>query len=105
MISFQAARAAAQRLDDEALFRGDVVVVTDDATSAAAAATTDLLTRAGLDGQMTGISVNGRQITVTVAVERGLTVSTLFGRSTVTVTGSGTTRVGAGVTSEETPLP
>ena len=68
-------------------------------------ATTDLLTRAGLDGQMTRISVNGRQITVTVAVERGLTVSTLFGRSTVTVTGSGTTRVGAGVTSEETPLP
>jgi Tfp pilus assembly protein PilX len=105
MISFQAARAAAQALDEGALYHGEVVVVTDAAADAAASATGDLLARAGLEGRMTGIDVAGRRITVTVDVDRGLTVSTLFGRSTVTVTGSGTTRVGAGVTSEETPLP
>jgi len=105
MISFQAARAAAQQLDEAALYNGEVVIVTDASTDAAAATTSDLLGRAGLRGRMTGIDVDGRRITVTVDVDRGLTGSTLFGRSTVTVSGSGTTRVGAGVTREETPLP
>ena len=105
VISFQAARAAAQQLDQGALYGGDVIVVTDAAAGAAADATSDLLARAGLEGRMTGITVADRRITVTVIVHRDLTVSALFGRSTVTVTGSGAARVGAGVSSEETPLP
>ena len=59
MISFQAARAAAQALDEGALYHGEVVVVTDAAADAAAAATGDLLARAGLEGRMTGIDVRG----------------------------------------------
>jgi hypothetical protein len=104
-ISFQAARAAAQQLDDSALYDGQIVVISDAAEDAAANAANDLLARAGLHGRMTGINVDGRRITVTVDIDRGLTVSTLFGRPTITVSGSGTARIGAGVTSEETALP
>ena len=106
MISFQAARAAAQQLDEGALYDGQVIVVSDAATNAAAIRhERPARPRSGSQGRMTGINVEGRRITVTVDIDRGLTVSTLFGRSTVTVSGSGTARIGAGVTSEETPLP
>jgi Tfp pilus assembly protein PilX len=104
LISFQAARSAAQRLDPDALRSGSIVI-TSDAESAATATVDALLARANLNGQLTGITVSGRQITVTVTIERDLTALAVFGASPVTVTGTGTARLGAGVTSEETPLP
>lgn len=103
-ISFQAARSAAQQLDDNSLRAGELLV-TNNASAAAATTVERLLAAAGLNGQMTAITVDQRRITVTVSIERTLTASALFGRSTVTVNGSGTARLGAGVTNEETPLP
>ena len=104
VVSFQAARAAAQHLDPAALRGGDLVV-TDTARAAATDAVTALLTRAGLNGQLAEIAVNGRRVTVAVTIDRRLTTSQLFGHSSAIVTGRGTARIGAGVASEETSLP
>jgi Tfp pilus assembly protein PilX len=104
LISFQAARSAAQQLDPGAL-RSATIVITSDAEAAATSTVDALLARANLNGQLTGITVSGRRITVTVTIERDLTALAVFGASPVTVTGTGTVRIGAGVTSEETPLP
>ena len=102
LTAFQAARAATQQLDTTAGRNGDIIIATD-ANQTADATVTALLARAGLSGQMTAITVNGNTVTVTVEITRHLTASALFGHPTVTVTGRGTARAGAGVVAEETP--
>ena len=103
-IAFQAARSAAQELDTSAL-RNGVIAVSPAADSAARSTAATLLDRVGLDGSVTAIDVDGRRITVTITAITNLSSSAALGRSSVTVQGVGSTRIAAGVVSEETPLP
>lgn len=103
-IAFQAARSAAQELDPAALRNGQIVV-TSAADGAARSTAATLLDGAGLAGSVISVHINGRRITVTISATQSLTTSAALGRSSVTVQGVGSTRIGAGVVSEETPLP
>ncbi len=103
-IAFQASRSAAQELDTGAL-RNGVIVVSPSADAAARSTAATLLDRVGLDGSVTSVDVDGRRITVTITATTNLTSSAALGRSSVTVQGVGSTRIAAGVVSEETPLP
>ncbi len=103
-IAFQASRSAAQELDTAAL-RNGAIVVSSAADSAARSTAATLLDRVGLDGTVTSVDVDGRRITVSISATENLTSSAALGRSTVTVQGVGSTRIAAGVVSEETPLP
>lgn len=103
-IAFQASRAAAQQLEPAALYAGDIVV-SDSADSAARSTAVALLDQVGLTGSVTNVDIDGRRITVTLSATANLTSSAVLGRDSVTVQGVGTTRIAAGVTSEETPLP
>ena len=103
-IAFQASRAAAQELDQTALYSGDIVVSAS-AESAARSTAATLLDQVGLTGSVTSVNIDGRRITVTVSATANLTSSAALGRDSVTVQGVGSTRIAAGVTSEETPLP
>ncbi len=103
-IAFQASRSAAQELDTGAL-RDGVIIVSPEADAAARRTAATLLGRVGLDGSVTSVDVDGRRITVTITATTNLTSSAALGRSSVTVQGVGSTRIAAGVVSEETPLP
>lgn len=103
-IAFQAARSAAQELDTGDL-RNGVIVVSPSADAAARSTAATLLDRVGLDGSVISVDVDGRRITVTITATTNLTSSAALGRSSVTVQGVGSTRIAAGVVSEETPLP
>ena len=103
-IAFQASRSAAQELDTNALRDGNIVVSPAAADAARSTAST-LLDRAGLSGSVTSVNIDGRRITVTISANANLTSSAVLGRDTVTVQGVGSTRIAAGVVSEETPLP
>ena len=81
------------------------IVVSPAADNAARNTASTLLDRAGLAGSVTSVDVDGRRITVTISATVNLTSSAALGRSTVTVQGVGSTRIAAGVVSEETPLP
>ena len=99
--AFQAARSAVQQLDATAGREGTVRIDPDNATAVAGATVTALLARAGLEGRMSGIEVDGTTVTVRVEITRRLTAAALFGRGRVTVSGTGTARLGAGVANEE----
>lgn len=103
-IAFQASRSAAQELDTSALRDGNIVVSAAADTAARNTAST-LLNRAGLSGSVTSVDIDGRRVSVTISATANLTSSAILGRDTVTVQGVGSTRIAAGVVSEETPLP
>lgn len=103
-IAFQAARSAAQQLDQTQLRTGHIAV-TDAANQAAHDTASALLAEVDLTGQVTSVNIDDRTITVTLTASAALTTSVVLGRSDVTVTGIGTTRIATGITNEEQPLP
>ena len=103
-IAFQAARSAAQQLDQTQLRTGSIAV-NDTATQAAHDTASLLLAEVDLTGQVTSVTIDDRTITVTLTATAALTTSAVLGRSDVTVTGVGTTRIATGITNEEPPLP
>jgi hypothetical protein len=87
-IAFQAARAAAQSLDEDALREGVVRIDPDRAGAAARTSAERLLDAYGSSGGVTAVLVDGDRVTVDVGIDDGTRV----------VTGSATVRARRGIT-------
>lgn len=70
-VAFQAARAGAQQLDEDAARRGQVVIDPGRAAAAARQAVARLLGGAGDSGALTGLRISGTRVTATVSITTG----------------------------------
>lgn len=67
-VAFQAARSAAQQIDETAARDGRLVIDPARATAAARAAAARLLSGAGDSGSVTSVRINGTEVTVSVVI-------------------------------------
>ena len=70
-VAFQAARAGAQQLDQDAARRGVVVIDHGKAVAAARAAVARLVGGSGDSGSLGSLRINGNRVTATVTISTG----------------------------------